>query len=110
MVPYSENCRHATGYLVDGRFQTAIFRLATSKRSEVQRGVRPLPIMLQQPNKVATLDLAHYCMGNEIAAALAAGLNKRQGSVRIQPICHLFKGVGMCKKEAVCVPRARSRR
>ena len=49
-----------------------------------QRGVRPLPIMLQQPNKVATLDLAHYCMGNEIAAALAAGLNKRQGSVRIQ--------------------------
>ena len=48
----------------------------------VQRGVRPLPIMLQQPNKVATLDLAHYCMGNEIAGARTAGLNKRQGSVR----------------------------
>ena len=68
----------------------------------VQRGVRPLPIMLQQPNKVATLDLAHYCMGNEIAAALAAGLNKRQGSVRIQQIC-LFQRSLACAKELACV-------
>ena len=67
-----------------------------------QRGVRPLPIMLQQPNKVATLDLAHYCMGNEIAAALAAGLNKRQGSVRIQPICHLFKELPCAKESCLC--------
>ncbi len=74
-----------------------------------QRGVRPLPIMLQQPNKVATLDLAHYCMGNEIAAALAAGLNKRQGSVRIQPIC-LFQRSWHVQRRAVCVPRVRSRR
>ena len=75
----------------------------------VQRGVRPLPIMLQQPNKVATLDLAHYCMGNEIAAALAAGLNKRQGSVRIQTSAICPKEFGMCKRE-LSVPRVRSRR
>ena len=67
-----------------------------------QRGVRPLPIMLQQPNKVATLDLAHYCMGNEIAAALAAGLNKRQGSVRRPNRSAMGKGVG-AKRRAVCV-------
>ena len=67
-----------------------------------QRGVRPLPIMLQQPNKVATLDLAHYCMGNEIAAALAAGLNKRQGSVRIQTSAICPKDLTCAKESCLC--------
>ena len=45
----------------------------------LQRSVHPLPIMLQQEQKgdSTVINLAHYRMGDEIAAALAAGLNKR---------------------------------
>ena len=55
----------------------------------LQRGVHPLPIMLHQDRNGgddAVLDLAHYRMGNEIAAALAAGLNKRAACMRIETL------------------------
>lgn len=55
----------------------------------LQRGVHPLPIMLQHKQSdrdEKVMDLAHYRMGDEIAAALAAGLNKRAEHVQIETL------------------------
>ena len=55
----------------------------------LQRSVHPLPIMLQQDRKgdeKGVMNLAHYRMGDEIAAALAAGLNKRAEHMQIETL------------------------
>ena len=55
----------------------------------LQRGVHALPIMLHQNRNGGdekVLDLAHYRMGDEIAAALAAGLNKRAAHMAIETL------------------------